>query len=121
MKFFKDSSQWPRDSLKRALLLNYPGCKSSLDALALRKKELSSQELTASQTPSLNQDYIIMRDIINELTSLITFDIDELDIETRLRLANINDSIEWKNAWLHVLGSRGKHEEQVQSTENERL
>ncbi len=107
MKFGKDSEYWPKDSLKRSLLMNYPGCKSTLDAFNLVK---SQSNQTATQTPSINEDYIIMRDIINELSSLITFDIDDLDINTRVSLADIKDPREWKDAWLGVIRSRGLRE-----------
>lgn len=108
MKFGKDSNYWPKDSLKRSLLLNYPGCKSVLDAFHLTKQ---SGNTTSLKLPSINEDYVLMRDVIIELTSKIDFDIDELDVKTKESLANISDPVLWRDSWLDVLRSRGKRGE----------
>ncbi len=107
MKFRKDSDQWPKDSLKRSLLLNYPGCKSTLEAFNLIK---SQQSQTPLETPKVNEDYKIMRDAIKAIESAIgDFDIDNLSSDIRLQLNNIPlnnipNVILWRDSWLKVLG-----------------
>ncbi len=105
MKFKKDSDQWPRDSLRRTLLLNYPGCKSATEAF-----ELARNPANKIQTPlEPTQEYKSMRQAIIDIEVLINgFDIDLMDPELReslksMPLKNLGDIELWKSAWTEVM------------------
>ncbi len=104
MKFGKDSDQWPKDSLRRSLLLNYPGCKSSLDALALTKSQLNE---------SASQEYKSMRQAIIDIElSLNGIDIDLLDSSVRdnlreMPLKTLGDIELWKQGWMTAIKKHG--------------
>lgn len=97
MKFKKDSDHWPKDSLKRSLLMNFPGCKNSVEAMLKQK---------ASQTPD---EYKTMRQIIIDIEKeLDGYDIDLMDFSTREKIAlmpvrNIGEALLWKDAWMGIL------------------
>ncbi len=103
MKFGKDSDQWPRDSLKRSLLLNFPGCKSPLEALELIK---SQRNQTASQSM---EEYKSMRQAIIDIElSLNGIDIDFIDSSLRenlrlMPLKCLGDIELWREAWMKAI------------------
>lgn len=105
MKFGKDSDQWPKDSLRRSLLLNYPGCKSVVEALELTKKTSSQNQ----RPTELSEEYKSMRQIIIDIENLINgYDIDLMGPELRdelkfMPLKNIEDAVKWKENWFRVL------------------
>ncbi len=73
-----------KDSLKKTLLMNYPGCKSAVDAFELAKSQLSERP---SET---TQEYKSMRQAIIDIEiSINGFDIDcccvALDWENSIR------------------------------------
>lgn len=96
MKFKKDSDNWPKDSLRRSLLMNFPGCKNSIEAF---------EKLRISK-PS---DYEIMRQIILSIEKeLDGYDIDLMDFSLRERvslmpLRDIGEALRWKDAWMEIL------------------
>ena len=97
MKFKKDSDHWPKDSLKRSLLMNFPGCKNSVEAMLKQK---------SSQTPS---EYKTMCQIIIDIEKALDgYDIDLMDFSMREKLSlmplrNIGEALLWKDAWMEVL------------------
>lgn len=77
----EDKKHWPKDSLKRALLRSFPGCKTALEAL---KSVINRrQNHAASQTPKKDKS---------------SFDSQKLDNETPKfapSSGNHKDEIEW--------------------------
>jgi hypothetical protein len=108
MKFGKDSDQWPRDSLRRTLLLNYPGCKSVTEALELARKPSSSNQ----RPPELTKEYESMRKAIIDIANVLDgYNIDLLDPRLREELArmplkSLEDVEAWKQSWLGIIENR---------------
>ncbi len=85
--------------------MNYPGCKSVLDAFESIKKN-SKQEQSPAGEPN---DYEIMRQIIIDIErELNGLDIDLLDKVLRDKLAmmpirNIGEATTWKESWFQAI------------------
>ena len=97
-----------KDSLKKTLLMNYPGCKSAVDAFELTK-------LNLSQRPSeTSKEYKSMRQAIIDIElSLNGFDIDEMDSFVRgelrdLPLKTLGGIEVWKEGWMKAIRKLGK-------------
>ena len=102
MKFKKESDNWPKESLKRSLLLNYPGCKSTTEALAFVKSQ-------KNETPSEIEKYERMRQAIIDIeVHLNGFDIVFMDTDLRIKLGemplkDLGDVQLWKEAWMRAI------------------
>lgn len=104
---------WPDRSLEKTLAMDYPGCKSALDAV---KKVLSDKEpktevpILPTPPPILtNEDYLLMKQAITDVeTALKNIDISKLPDDVRNKIAKmpINTPIEahnWRYAWLKAI------------------
>lgn len=95
-----DTLTWPKEDLKRILTLNYPGCKSAMEAV---KDTLAKKSVTDSR--GRETIYQVMKATIEELTLLLKdFDYDSLPSGKREELQNMKaQSIEeiraWRDAW----------------------
>jgi hypothetical protein len=92
-----------KDSLKKTLLMNYPGCKSAVEAFEFAK----SQKIeTASQA---SEEYESMRQIIIDVELAINgFDIDLMDGSLRAELRDmplrtLDEAVLWRDAWIRTM------------------
>ncbi len=97
-----------KDSLKKTLLMNYPGCKSAVDAFELAKSQLSERP---SET---TQEYKSMRQAIIDIEiSINGFDIDRMDQGVRdslkqMPLKTLGDISLWKEGWMKAIQKLGR-------------
>ena len=91
-------------SLKRALLMNYPGCSSALEAFDQVMKT-SSQNQRSTELPL---EYESMRNAINDIANALDgYNIDLMDQPLRKELADmplksVEDIEKWKQSWRGV-------------------
>lgn len=97
-----DKLLWPKESLKRALLRDFPGCSNSLEAL---KKVIESKNQTATQVPQQEDLPELLRTVIKSLEELQSqVDVDLIPLETRSILAELplttrEEILEWESRW----------------------
>ena len=98
-----DRLLWPKDSLKRTLLMNHPGCDSAVAAV---KSLIAKQDqLNIDSPPEIPNEFQVMHDTIEELkVYLKDFDYELLINGKREELANmptktIDEAKAWRDAW----------------------
>lgn len=96
---------WPKDSLKRTLVRDFPGSKSLQDAL---KKTIELKNQTAAQTTK-DETYEAVRQIIKEIELLLeTVSFESIAIHKReslalLPLTSLGEAEVWRDAWKKVV------------------
>ncbi len=96
-----DKLLWPKEDLKRILILNYPGCKTASEAV----KEIIAKNQTPSAVMSEQEKYKLMKGVIEELTILLKdFDYGLLPDGKQIELKNmpaktIDEVYAWRDAW----------------------